>query len=147
MSIKGNKELIRQIIKDRNELGVDIAKLHSWSEKYCAPGFIHHVPGQGDLNREQNIQYLTVVMSVLPDFNKTIDDILAEDDKVVIRHTIQATQKGIFLGIPATGKHVAIKGSDIYKIEGKKILEWWEFNDMLGALTQVGAVISPPPKT
>ena len=86
-------------------------------------------------------------MSVLPDFNKTIDDILAEDDKVVIRHTIQATQKGIFLGIPATGKHVAIKGSDIYKIEGKKILEWWEFNDMLGALTQVGAVISPPPKT
>ena len=38
MSIKGNKELIRQIIKDRNELGVDIAKLHSWSEKYCAPG-------------------------------------------------------------------------------------------------------------
>jgi predicted ester cyclase len=48
-------------------------------------------------------------------------------------------------GIPATGKHVSIKGSDVYKIEGKKILEWWEFNDMLGLMTLIGDVTSTAP--
>ena len=71
---------------------------------------------------------------------------VAEGDKVVIRYTVQGTQKGAILGIPATGKHVSIKACDIYKIEGGKILEWWEFPDYLGAMTQIGAVISPPPK-
>ena len=50
-------------------------------------------------------------------------------------------------GIPATGKHVSIKGSDIFKIEGRKIVEWWEYPDILGALLQVGTILSPPPKT
>jgi predicted ester cyclase len=40
-------------------------------------------------------------------------------------------------GIPATGKHVSIKGSDVYKIEGKKILEWWEFNDLANRWQQI----------
>ena len=76
----------------------------------------------------------------------SIDDMVAEGDKVVTIHIIQATHKGTFAGIPATGKHVSIKGSDIYKIEGKKIVEWWEFNDMLGLFTQVGTFPSTAPK-
>ena len=138
MSTRQNKELIRQVIRERNEIGEDTAKLRSWCEKYCAPGLIHHLLPPKDLNWEQNMQYLATVLSAIPDFSKSIDDLVAEGDKVVTRHTIQATHKGTFAGIPATGKHVSIKGSDIYKIEGKKILEWWEFNDMLGLFTQVG---------
>ena len=72
---------------------------------------------------------------------------VAEGDKVVIRYTVQGTQKGAIFGIPATGKHVSIKACDIYKIEGGKILEWWEFNDMLGLMTLIGAVTSTTPKT
>ena len=71
---------------------------------------------------------------------------VAEGDKVVIRHTIQATHNCTFVGIPATGKNVSIKGSDLYKIEGRKILEWWEFNDMLGLMTQIGAFPGTAPK-
>ena len=146
MSTKQNKELVRQIIRERNEFAGDADKVRSWGEKYYAPGYIYHNLIEGDMNRKQLVQYFVSLMSTMPDHNKSIDDMVAEGDKVVIRYTVQGTQKGAILGIPATGKHVSIKACDIYKIEGGKILEWWEFPDYLGAMTQIGAVISPPPK-
>jgi steroid delta-isomerase-like uncharacterized protein len=94
------------------------------------------------LNREQMIQYLVALMSTFPDFHKSIDDMVAEADKVVVRSTIQVTRGGTFAGIPATGKHVSTKGSDVFKIEGTKILEWWEFSDYLDLMTQLGAIPS-----
>ena len=146
MSTKENKKLYGQFIKEWNELGGDIAKLRSWYEKYYVPGYIYHSISRGDMNREQTIQFCATVLSAFPDFSYSIDDMIAEGDKVVTRYTIKATHKGTFQGIPATGKHVSIKGSDVYKIEGKKILEWWEFNDMLGLLTQVGTFPGGAPK-
>jgi predicted SnoaL-like aldol condensation-catalyzing enzyme len=89
MSTKGNQELVRQVIKDRNEFAGDAAKVRSWCEKYCAPGYIHHNLARGDLNREQMMQYFVTLMSTFPDFNKSIDDMVAEGDKVVVRYTIQ----------------------------------------------------------
>ena len=146
MSTKANKELVRQFIKERDEFAADAAKLRSWCEKYCAPSIIHYLVPPRDLNWEQNAQYFASLASIFPDFIKTVDDMMAEGDKVVVRYTVQATHKGTFAGISATGKHASIKGSDIYKIEGKKILEWWEFNDMLGAMTQIGAIHDTAPK-
>ncbi len=147
MSTKGNKELVRQVIKDRNEFVGDAAKVRSWCEKYCAPGYIHHNLARGDMNREQMMQYFVELMSAFPDFNKSIDDMVAEGDKVALRYTIEGTHKGTFAGIPATGKHVSIKGNEIYKIEGRKILEWWDFADYLGLMTQLGVVSGAAPKT
>jgi len=147
MSTKGNKELVRQVIKDRNEFAGDAAKVRSWCEKYCAPGYIHHNLARGDMNQEQMMQYFVELMSAFPDFNKSIDDMVAEGDKVVLRYTIEGTHKGTFAGIPATGKHVSIKGNEIYKIEGRKILEWWDFADYLGLMTQLGVVSGAAPKT
>ena len=147
MSTKGNKELIRQVIKERNEFAGDAAKVRSWCEKYCAPGYMYHNLIGGDMNREQLVQYFVSLMSTMPDHNKSIDDMVAEGDKVVIRYTVQATHNGPFAGIPATGKHVSIKACDIYKIEGGKILEWWEFPDYLGWMIKAGVIFSAPPKT
>jgi predicted ester cyclase len=70
------------------------------------------------------IQYLVALMSTFPDFHKSTNDMVAEADKVVVRSTLQGTHKGTFAGIPTTGKHALIKGSEIFKIEGTKILEW-----------------------
>jgi steroid delta-isomerase-like uncharacterized protein len=92
------------------------------------------------------MKYIASMMSAIPDFNESIDDMVGEADKVVVRYTIQGTHKGIYAGIPATGKHVSITGCDIFKIEGKKILEWWGFPDTLGLMTQIGAVTGTAPK-
>jgi steroid delta-isomerase-like uncharacterized protein len=147
MSTEGNKELVRQVIRDRNGFAGDAAKVCSWCEKYCAAGYIHHNLARGDMGREQMTQYFIELMSAFPDFNKSIDDMVAEDDKVAVRYTIQGTHKGTFGKISATGKHVSIKGSEVYKIEGRKILEWWDFADYLGLMTQLGAIPSTRPGT
>ncbi len=144
---KGNKELIRQAIRDTNEFGGNADKVSPWCEKYCAPGCIHHNLRQGDLSREKMTQYFQTLVFAFPDLNKSIDDMVAEGDKVIVRCTIQGTHMGTFGAITATKKHASIKGSDIYKIEAGKILEWWDFVDYLGLMTQLGAIPSTAPKT
>ncbi len=143
MSTRQNKELVRQFLKERNEFAGDAAKVRSWCEKYYAPSSVFHNLVRGDLNREQMVQYFVEIMSVMPDFYKSIDDMVAEGDKVVTTNTIRATSKGMFMGITPNGKQLVIKEVDIYKIKGGKILEWWDFPDYLSLLTQAGAIPAP----
>ena len=147
MSTKENKELVRQIIKEWNAVNGDVAKMRSLYDKYYAPGFIYHDVSGGDMNREQTIQYIVPLLSAFPDLNYSIDDILAEGDKTVIRCTMQATHKGTFMGIPATGKQIVVKGIEIDKIAEGKIVEAWGFSDSAGMMTQLGVVSGSLSKT
>jgi steroid delta-isomerase-like uncharacterized protein len=147
MSAKENKELVRQTIKEWNALNGDVAKMRSLYDKYYAPGFIYHDVSAGDMNREQAIQDMATYLSAFPDVNYTIDDILAEGDKTVIRCTIRATHKGTFMGIPATGKRIVVKGVEIDRIAGGKIVEAWVFDDSHRMMTQLGVTIGAAPKT
>jgi len=122
MSTKENKELVRQAIKEWNAVNGDVAKMRSLYDKYYAPGFIYHDVSTGDMNREQTIQ-------------------------TVIRCTMQATHKGTFMGIPATGKQIVVKGVEIDKIVGGKVVEAWGFLDTLGMMTQLGVTPGAAPKT
>jgi steroid delta-isomerase-like uncharacterized protein len=78
-----------------------------------------------------------------PDLQVTVQDLIAEGDKVAARYTISGTQQGEFQGIPATGKHVTITETDIYRIVGGKIVEHWAEFDALGMLQQLGVVPAP----
>jgi steroid delta-isomerase-like uncharacterized protein len=147
MSTKENKELVRQTIKEWNAVNGDVAKMRSLYDKYYAPGFIYHDVSAGDMNREQTIQDMVTYLAAFPDVNYTIDDILAEGDKTVIRCTIQATHKGTFMGIPATGKRIVIKGVEIDKIVGGKIVEAWGLDDSHRMMTQLGVSTGAAPKT
>ena len=147
MSTKENKELVRQAIKEWNAVNGDVAKMRSLYDKYYAPGFIYHDVSTGDMNREQTIQNNVTLLSTFPDVNYSIDDIFAEGDKTVIRCTIQATHKGTFMGIPATGKQIVVKGVEIDKIVGGKVVEAWGFLDTPGMMTQLGVIPGAAPKT
>ena len=147
MSTKENKELVRQSIKEWNALNGDVAKMRSLYDKYYAPGFIYHDVSAGDMNREQTIQDMVTYLSAFPDVNYSIDDILAEGDKTVIRCTVRATHKGTFMGIPATGKRIVVKAVEIDKIVGGKIVEAWGFSDSQGMMTQLGVITGAVPKT
>jgi predicted ester cyclase len=70
----------------------------------------------------------------------TIEDIVAEGDKVVVRFTIRGTQQGAFAGMPPTSKPVAMTGISIIRIVGGKFEEEWENADSLGMLQQLGAI-------
>ena len=70
----------------------------------------------------------------------TIEDQIAERDKVVTRFTFRGTHQGEFMGVPATGKVVTVTGIYISRIAGGKCVEDWENLDMLGWLQQLGAI-------
>ena len=82
-----------------------------------------------------------LVEGLAPTFS--IDDIIAEDDRVVVRWTNSATHSGTFLGIPATGRSCRFAGIDIYRLEDGRLAERWHVVDQLSMLQQLGLLPSP----
>jgi len=74
------------------------------------------------------------------DVRFTIEDLIAEGDRVVVRWRWRATHAGTFNGHPATGKAVSNTGTVIYQLAGDKIVRAWLEADRLGVLQQIGAV-------
>jgi predicted ester cyclase len=98
------------------------------------------------MSGEQRTQYVLAALPAIPDLNYTLEDMVAEGDKVVARYTARFTHKGTYMGIPATGKQVAAKGVEIYRLAGGKIVESWDFPDTLGMMTQLGAIPGRAPQ-
>jgi predicted ester cyclase len=74
-----------------------------------------------------------------PDVISTIEDLIAEGDKVVARWRSLATHRGEYMGTPASGKEVQFTGIPIYRIEGSKIAQSWTVEDQFGLMRQIGA--------
>jgi steroid delta-isomerase-like uncharacterized protein len=92
----------------------------------------------------EGVKQLTIMLrSAFPDFTATIDDIVAEGDKVVIRQTWSGTQRGEFMGIPPTGKRVSFGVIDIIRFAGGKAVEHWGQMDGMRMMQQLGAVPAP----
>lgn len=85
---------------------------------------------------------LAIMRAAFPDARFTIEDMIAEDDKLADRYTISGTHQQPFLGIPATGKRIHLTGITIVRIADGKITERWAVTDQLGLLQQLGAL--PP---
>lgn len=78
-----------------------------------------------------------------PDLRFTVEDMIAEGDKVACRLTLRGTHRGTFQGIPASGAQVSMTGVDVLRFEGGKLIErWGEFDD-LSLLRQIGAKTLP----
>jgi steroid delta-isomerase-like uncharacterized protein len=81
--------------------------------------------------------------TAFPDLQVTIQDILADGDKVVAREQWTGTHQGEFMGMPATGKQVAFNVIDIVRFAEGKLVEHWAVSDTLALLTQLGAIPEP----
>jgi steroid delta-isomerase-like uncharacterized protein len=88
-------------------------------------------------------QIVGVYRAAFPDLHLTIEDLIAEGDKVVVRFTARGTHQGDLMGVAPTGKEVTVTGISIVRIAEGKIVEEWENFDALGMMQQIGAV--PPP--
>ena len=79
-----------------------------------------------------------------PDLTYTVEDQVAEGDKVVSRYRVSGTHQGEFFGVPGTGNRVEFTGIQIDRFDesGKMVEEWPEY-DLLGAMRQIGAVPEP----
>ncbi|MCX5660592.1 MAG: ester cyclase [Planctomycetota bacterium] len=99
-------------------------------------------PGQGP-GLEGVKDVLRAMRSAFPDLHISIDEQIAEGDKVVTRFGLAGTHRGPFLGVPATGKRVQIWGVVIDRLQNGKIKDTRLIMDTFGLMLQFGA-ISPP---
>ena len=86
-----------------------------------------------------------VFRTAFPDLSNTVEDQIAEGDKVVTRWTATGTHKGDLMGIPPTNKRATVTGVDIARFHDGKVVEAWVSYDMHGMLQQLGVVPSMAP--
>jgi predicted ester cyclase len=102
-----------------------------------------HFPGNPKpLTFEEYKQFAHSIYAAFPDFRHTIEDLIAEGDKVVVRATDSGTHKGKFMGLEPTDKECTYGVIAIFRFENGKCVESWEEVDSLGFWQQLGAV--PP---
>jgi steroid delta-isomerase-like uncharacterized protein len=138
MSTEENKAVFRRLIEESNK-GQE-AGMAALEELY-APDYVYHMGGFGDMDLAAWKQMALAWYTAFPDMHQfTIEDLIAEEDRVVARCTARATHRGDFMGVPATGKVVTNRGIEIHRIEDGKFVETWDGYDVLGFLQQLGAI-------
>jgi len=140
MSAKENKALTRRFIEEWNK--GKTAAMAVIDEMY-ATNFVSH--GDKDIRGIKNIKQSTSEeFSAFPDQHFTIDDMVAEGDKVAMRITMTGTHKGEYMGAPPTNKKITIRAITIERFAGGKIVEEWGMYDTLSLMQQLG--LAPTPK-
>ena len=139
---EANKAIARRFIEEAFNKG-NMAAL----DEIVAPG--HTNTGPGSIpglppGPEGSKQIVSVYRNAFPDIHITVEDQIADGDKVASRWTARGTHKGELTGIPPTGKSAVVTGMCIDRIVNGKIVESWGIFDQLGMLTQLG-VMPPPP--
>ena len=113
-------------------------------DEFIAPNHVDHAAPPGMPGGLQGVkQTINMYLTAFPDLHFTVEDLIAEGDKVVTRLTVRGTQQGEFMGIPPTGKHATVKAIDINRIVGGKSIEHWLEMDTLGLMQQLGVVPTP----
>lgn len=140
MSTEENKAVVRRFIAEV----VNGNNLSAVDELF-APNYVLYMSHSPEPSRgTENVKHVAAMFrSAFPDWHNTIEDMLADGEKVVTRWTERGTHQGEFQGIAPTGKQVTLTGIDIYRISDGMIAEQWVQADMLGFMQQLGVV--PPP--
>ena len=138
MSTEENKTLVRRFVNE-----VQSAHKLELIDELFSPDFVDHYAGSTPPYREGTKRFLTMIFTAFPNVSATIHEQTAAGDKVWTRKTFHGTHLGPFMGIPPTGKPIAVGVMDIFRIENGKIVEHWGISDMLGLMQQIGASPSP----
>jgi predicted ester cyclase len=117
---------------------------HGIVDELMTPNFVHHLADPNLPPGRDGIKVLgQVIVGGFPDVHASVQDLLADGDKVIERTQTSATHTGEFNGIPPTGKEVGWTEIHIYRLEDGKIAEQWSEIDLLGLLVQLGAIPGP----
>jgi steroid delta-isomerase-like uncharacterized protein len=135
--LEENKAIHQRAIEEIwNQGKLDVA------DELLTANFVFHEPS-GDINGPEGYkQFVTMYLTGFPDLKFTIEEHIAEGDKVVGRWTCRSTHTGEFMGIAPTGKKLEITGISMVRIADGKIAEEWVSWDGLGLLQQLGVI--PP---
>jgi steroid delta-isomerase-like uncharacterized protein len=138
MSTEENKALMRRAYEEVYNQR-DLAVL----DEVCVPDFVFHNASMTIQGLEAYKHFVSLIFSAFPDGRYSIEDMIAEGDRVVVRHTFRGTHQGDFRGLPPTGKQVTTTAIVISRIANGKAIEAWINGDNLGLMQQLGVVPTP----
>ena len=113
-------------------------------ELFATNVVLHGVHAFGDgYGREEVKEGFSAFLSSFADRRTDVEELIAEGERVVARHTHHLKHVNEVFGIPPTGQQLTVWGIDIFRFENEKIVEWWVIDDNLGMMQQMG-VFAPP---
>jgi predicted ester cyclase len=136
MSTEENKLLIRRFNEEAFS-GRDIKV----RDRFLGSGFA--INGQV-VDPDRSRRNVAELFAAFPDFHRSMDDIIADGDKVVARYTARGTHLGELLGVQPTGTSVTVRWVTIYRIADGKVAEEWPLFDALGLMRQPGVAVPGP---
>ena len=139
MSVEQNKTIVRRFfdeVLNQKNLGV--------ADELCAENYVLNVPPNPEILGTEGLkQFLNTLFTALPDVHYTVEDMVAEGDKVAFRWTCCGTHQGEYMKIAPTLKEITVTGINILRIASGKIKKDWANVDFLGMMQQLGVI--PPP--
>jgi predicted ester cyclase len=137
VNTEDNKSVVRNMLQLIEKGDVQNA------EKFFSPNWVNHDPSLPPMQGFEGARQLISLWHSFSDKKITIEDSIAEGDRVAIRFKLSGTQTGTFLGIAPTGKTIHISATGIFRIVDGKASDNWVNIDALGLLQQLGAVPVP----
>jgi len=129
---------MQRFVKFINTASTDLA------EELISPQAIFYVPGRTEPMTGPGgyLEIIQMMRDGFPDIQWTLDDLVAEGDKIAARFTMQGTHNGPFLGVLPTGKPIKVQAFNFYRLLNAKIIEEYGHPDLLGIMQQIGAIPS-----
>jgi predicted ester cyclase len=139
VSTEDNKALVRRFVDEVQSKGnADLI------DEICSAEFVNHSAPPGIPTDCEGIKIVTAMFrGAFPDSYFTVEDMVAEGDKVATRKTFHGTHESEFMGIPPSGRTVTMGLIDIVRISEGRVVEHWSMGDNLGMMRQLGVVPQP----
>ncbi len=141
MSTEENKAVARRAVEEifSAQGNLDVA------DEIIAPNYIGHDPvSPEDVRGPEGVkEFASMYRNAFPDVQLSVEDQVAEGDKVVTRWIASGTHQGELMGVAPSGNRVTVAGVSVERVVDGKIEESWDIYDALGMMQQIGAIPSP----
>jgi steroid delta-isomerase-like uncharacterized protein len=135
MSAKQNKAILKRLFSEFNKGNINVI------DELFTEDFVDRYPQLGEIpNKEGFKQAFADIRKTFPDWHLSLEDIIAEGEKVAYRFTMQGTDKGGYMGMPATGKKINYTSVGILRFANGKLAERWTLADSMTFMHQLGLV-------
>jgi len=140
MDIERNKAIVRRFIEE-----IFVGGSHDAVDELVDERMVAHTWPSTGHPRDDLKAAMDRVSGALADAEFTIDDLIAEGDRVAARLTTAATQVGEFMGLPPSGKRYSIEEIHVFRLRDGKVVEHWHQFDQMGMMKQLGAMPGQQP--
>jgi steroid delta-isomerase-like uncharacterized protein len=137
MAQSENVAAIERAVEQMNEGNVD-GYLELYADDLTVHGYPPGVEGKAGVS-----EFYRAFHNALPDLQLTIEDVLADDDKVAGRYRMRGTHSDELMGVPASGREVDLEGQSFFRFQDGRVVERWQSLDGVALMTQIGALPAP----